>query len=86
MSVRCGNRDAHHRNDVVKHFSAQEVRNCYAESRERRAREEWEAEVVYCSICDGQGHGQPGYGPCPLEMTGADETYRESLWDAARGL
>ena len=26
-----------------------------------------EAGLVYCSICDGVGHGQPGYGPCPLE-------------------
>jgi hypothetical protein len=22
---------------------------------------------VCCAICDGLGHGQPGYGPCPLE-------------------
>jgi hypothetical protein len=32
----------------------------------------WEAKaesgLVYCSICDGIGHGQPGYGPCPLEV------------------
>lgn len=26
-----------------------------------------EAEMVLCSICDGIGHGQPGYGPCPIE-------------------
>ena len=29
-----------------------------------------EAGLVYCSICDGIGHGQPGYGPCPLEDRG----------------
>lgn len=32
----------------------------------------WEAwgerGMVYCSMCDGVGHGQPGYGPCPLEV------------------
>lgn len=22
---------------------------------------------VHCAVCDGAGHGQPGYGPCPLE-------------------
>lgn len=22
---------------------------------------------VHCSLCDGLGHGQPGWGPCPLE-------------------
>lgn len=26
----------------------------------------WEG-AVFCSICDGLGHGQPGYGPCPVE-------------------
>jgi hypothetical protein len=26
-----------------------------------------EAYAIYCSLCDGAGHGQPGYGPCPLE-------------------
>lgn len=31
-----------------------------------RAEAEFEAGVVYCSICDGTGHGQPGYGPCPV--------------------
>ena len=24
-----------------------------------------EEEEVCCAICDGVGHGQPGYGPCP---------------------
>lgn len=28
------------------------------------AREEEEPEIQ-CAICDGLGHGQPGYGPCP---------------------
>lgn len=41
------------------------------------ADEFWEAwaerGMVYCSICDGVGHGQPGYGPCPLEMRGRCE-------------
>lgn len=22
-----------------------------------------------CSLCDGAGHGYPGAGPCPLEVT-----------------
>lgn len=25
---------------------------------------------VCCRICDALGHGQPGYGPCPLEERG----------------
>lgn len=29
-----------------------------------------EAGAVFCSLCDGEGHGQPGYGPCPLEERG----------------
>ena len=29
-----------------------------------------QAGAIYCSVCDGAGHGQPGYGPCPLENTG----------------
>ena len=29
------------------------------------ARYEAEEEEVTCAICDGLGHGQPGYGPCP---------------------
>ena len=32
--------------------------------------EDGEAYAVYCSVCDGAGHGQPGYGYCPLEDTG----------------
>ena len=40
-----------------------------------------DASTVYCSICDGIGHGQPGYGPCPVfEDTGRgpdpDEGFR----------
>lgn len=27
------------------------------------------AEGPRCSICDGLGHGYPGGGPCPLEVT-----------------
>jgi hypothetical protein len=23
--------------------------------------------IPACPICDGVGHGQPGWGPCPLE-------------------
>ena len=41
-----------------------------------------EADTVYCSICDGIGHGQPGYGPCPLEDRGWMDTFEEE----ARGL
>jgi len=25
-----------------------------------------------CPICDALGHGYPGAGPCPLEMTGEE--------------
>lgn len=32
--------------------------------------DEMENAEVCCSICDGLGHGQPGYGPCPLEERG----------------
>jgi len=40
-----------------------------------------ERDVVYCSICDGVGHGQPGHGPCPLEDRGwADYDPREGGW------
>lgn len=28
-----------------------------------------EYEGPHCSICDALGHGYPGGGPCPLEMT-----------------
>jgi hypothetical protein len=42
--------------------------------------------VVYCSLCDAQGHGQPGYGPCPLEERGAEDAYAEAQWEAARGV
>ena len=38
---------------------------------------EWEADQVFCSICDGLGHGQPGHGPCPLEERGAYEPEEE---------
>ena len=44
-----------------------------------RADGEAEANEVCCSICDGLGHGQPGYGPCPLEM-GADDGFER--WEA----
>jgi hypothetical protein len=47
------------------------------------AEEEYEPEV-HCSICDGIGHGQPGYGPCPLEERGADDGFDE--WEASRGV
>lgn len=30
-----------------------------------------------CSICDGMGHGYPGGGPCPTEMTGEPMDERE---------
>lgn len=40
----------------------------------------------HCSICDGVGHGYPGGGPCPLEMTMSqadvdreDEEYRRHM-------
>jgi hypothetical protein len=33
-----------------------------------------EADTVYCSLCDGIGHGQPGHGPCPLENRGWMDT------------
>lgn len=36
-----------------------------------------ERDVVYCSLCDGQGHGQPGFGPCPLEDRGWMDTAEE---------
>lgn len=29
-----------------------------------------DSQTVYCSMCDGIGHGQPGHGPCPLEERG----------------
>jgi hypothetical protein len=35
--------------------------------------EDGEAYAVYCSICDGAGHGQPGYAPCPIEDGGRYE-------------
>ena len=38
---------------------------------------EAEAGTIYCSICDGIGHGQPGYGPCPLEDRGWMDTFEE---------
>lgn len=48
---------------------------------------DWQdSQVVYCSLCDAAGHGQPGYGPCPLEERGADEAYAEAQWEAARGV
>jgi hypothetical protein len=48
---------------------------------------DWQdSQVVYCSLCDGIGHGQPGYGPCPLEERGADEAYAERRWEDARGV
>ena len=46
----------------------------------------WDAEQVYCSLCDGIGHGQPGYGGCPLENRGVEDTYAEEAWEAARGV
>jgi len=45
-----------------------------------------DADLVYCALCDGIGHGQPGYGPCPLEMRGVEDTYAEEAWEAARGV
>lgn len=40
--------------------------------------EAWdERDMVYCSICDGAGHGQPGHGPCPLEDRGWMDTAEE---------
>ncbi len=47
-----------------------------------------EHEGPCCRICDGQGHGYPGGGPCPLEMQGepldpceeeADRQYEEDM-------
>lgn len=49
--------------------------------------EEWaDSQVVYCALCDAVGHGQPGYGPCPLEERGAEDAYAEAQWEAARGV
>lgn len=45
-----------------------------------------DSQVVYCSLCDAAGHGQPGYGPCPLEERGAEDAYAEARWEAARGV
>lgn len=67
MSVRCGN---HERRDTVRHATVAEVRACYDERYALEAEEAYEVSLVYCSLCDGIGHGQPGYGPCPLEMRG----------------
>lgn len=30
---------------------------------------DWQDEGPTCSICDALGHGYPGAGPCPLEVT-----------------
>ncbi len=43
-----------------------------------------EMDSLFCSICDGMGHGYPGGGPCPLESVGwmetmADEAYEQSM-------
>jgi len=46
----------------------------------------WEATAVYCSICDGLGHGQPGYGPCPLEETGWMEAMAQEAYEASWGV
>jgi hypothetical protein len=52
--------------------------------------EDWDANLVHCSICDGIGHGQPGYGPCPLEDNGyfdPEEDAREreaQYWEDVR--
>lgn len=46
------------------HTTVEEARECeYAAA--------WEAahDVPCCSICDGAGHGYPGGGPCPLEVS-----------------
>jgi len=48
-----------HRHDTV-----EEARDCeYVAA--------WEAahDQPCCSICDGAGHGYPGGGPCPLEVS-----------------
>lgn len=81
MTVRCGNHTTE-----TRHASPADVRECYADRYAREYEEEYEASLVYCSLCDGLGHGQPGYGPCPLEERGADEAYAERQWENARGV
>jgi hypothetical protein len=34
-----------------------------------------EEEEVCCALCDGLGHGQPGYGPCPRYEVDHDLAY-----------
>lgn len=48
--------------------------------------DEQEAGMVYCSICDGVGHGQPGYGPCPLEERGWAEALMDEEMEARMGV
>jgi hypothetical protein len=39
-----------------------------------------------CSLCDGLGHGYPGAGPCPLEMTGWAEAELQDRMEALAGV
>jgi hypothetical protein len=47
---------------------------------EMQAMESYE-EPPCCSICDGQGHGYPGAGPCPLENTMSFEDVEREDWE-----
>lgn len=66
------------------HATAAEARACEAE---------WQAandahDMPCCSICDGNGHGYPGGGPCPLETSDIVgwETDQDEARAAALGL
>lgn len=81
MTVRCGNKI--HDTDTAEihhHDTVSEVRLCFAltfqdgnklfsvEESDELDYENFLAERT-CSICDGLGHGYPGGGPCPLEVS-----------------
>jgi hypothetical protein len=69
---RCGER----------HAAAAEARDCEGSF----WHDDWESQLVHCALCDGIGHGQPGFGPCPLEERGYWEAAAEADWEAARGV
>lgn len=43
-----------------------------ADGRATLLHDDYEYEGPTCSLCDALGHGYPGGGPCPLEMTGEE--------------
>lgn len=66
----------------TRHATATEARDCETDTLAHIAEA---AHEVCCSICDGVGHGQPGYGPCPLEVNevAAWETSRDEAYALA---